>query len=175
MRQLSHPCMQQRLQKQFPARAPLELLRCAVRPPQLEAMGFPLLKRYLVEHGLHYCRCAVALLPPADVGIPLCVPLDAFRLQQTDTYPCQAVGLRFLNRRVALRILCADTTLAFGGTFHVCNRLCSDARLAFQDVPPGPPALLCDWVSEAACWALRGLRLWAIPSDPCCSRCCPST
>ena len=91
-------------------------------------MGFPLglvsaPKRYLVVHGLHCCRCAVAMLPPADVGIPLCVPLDAFQLQQTDTYRCQAAGLRFLNRRVALRILCAATTLAFSGTLHVCCRL----------------------------------------------------
>ena len=40
MRQPSPPCVQQRLQMQFPARAPLELLRCAVRSPAIGGHGF---------------------------------------------------------------------------------------------------------------------------------------
>ena len=135
MRQPSPPCVQQRLQKQFPARAPLELLRCAVRSPAIGGHGFSARVGVCSEalsSGTRFALLSVrgCYASPADVGIPLCVPLDAFQLEQTDTYRCQAAGLRFLNRRVALRILCAATTLAFSGTLHVCCRLAITWRFA---------------------------------------------
>ena len=104
-------------------------------------MGFPLglvsaPKRYLVVHGLHCCRCAVAMLPPAAVGVPLCVPLDAFQLPQTDIYLMSGgVGLRSLNRRVALRILC--------GVYY--ESLCSGTLLVLM--PFDDHVALCDPVS----------------------------
>ena len=127
MRQPSPPCVQQRLQMQFPARAPLELLRCAVRSPAIGGHGFSARVGVCSEalsSGTRFALLSVrgCYASPGSGGRSIMCATGCVSLA-TNRYLCRAVGLHFLNRRVALRIFCADTTLAFSGTLLDCCRL----------------------------------------------------